>query len=65
MDKETRKNFEKHVCRLVRMACDGDQDAGKSLACMALLAGDGGGGDGGGEEMPSNIVFLDAFRRAA
>lgn len=64
MDSETRENFRKHVLDLQARAENGDMDASKSLACMALLA-EGGGDDGDGEPMPANVVFLSAYRKAA
>ncbi len=62
MDAKTRKHFEKHVRSLEKRAGKGDNDAAKSLACMALLvANDGPEDDGGGKI----IDFTQYLMRAA
>jgi hypothetical protein len=38
MDLKTRALFVAHIERLVSLASEGDDDAAKSLACMALIA---------------------------
>jgi hypothetical protein len=38
VDEKTNAAFTAHVRKLERMAISGDEDAAKSLACMALLA---------------------------
>lgn len=60
MDAETRKHFEAHVRSLEERACNGDYDAVKSLACMALLVADDGPDDGGGEVIDFQQFFLRA-----
>lgn len=57
---QTRKDFEAHVRDLERRAIAGDQDACKSLACMALLVEGFPDPDGG--ELIDLLPFL---RRAA
>lgn len=49
MDPQTRLYFVAHVRELERRAIGGDQDAVKSLACMALLTGDPPDDPGDGE----------------
>lgn len=61
MDAETRKLFEAHITELELRACNGDEDAAKSLACMALLVAGDDPPDGGGGE----IIDFTAFLRAA
>lgn len=66
MDQETSRHFVEHVKDLERRAIEGDHNAAKSLACMALLA-EGfrpGGGDGGGEVIDIT-AFLPAYLKAA
>lgn len=64
--------YSEHVAILVRLAEDGDEVAGRSLACLALLAegwrygdpdpSDGPDDDGGGE--PCVVIELAAWRMA-
>lgn len=49
MDAQTRLFFVAHVRDLERRAMNGDEDAAKSLACMALLSGDAPDDPGDGE----------------
>lgn len=57
MDAETRRHFNAHVRELERRAIDGDHDAAKSLACMALLV-DGWRPDGDGGEVIDLLPYL-------
>lgn len=59
MDSATRSAFVAHVRSLEERACAGDEDAAKSLACMALLV-DGIDPDDGGE-----VIDLSQYRLAA
>jgi hypothetical protein len=59
MDHVTRAAFVAHVRSLEARACNGDEDAAKSLACMALLV-DGVDPDDGGE-----VIDLSQYRLAA
>lgn len=60
MDAETRKHFEAHVRDLEERACNGDHDAVKSLACMALLVADDGPDNDGGGEIVDFLQYLRA-----
>lgn len=59
---QTREAFVQHVRSLEQRAIGGDEDAAKSLACMALLVEGFPDPDGGGGEVIDLLPFL---RRAA
>lgn len=56
--------FRKHVKQLEAMAIAGDETSVKSLACMAILIGDGPDG-GSREDIQAEIIVLDRWRNAA
>ena len=60
MDKATRAAFIKYVMLLERRACAGDDDAAKSLACMALIVENYGRPNPDGE-----VINLAEWRDAA
>lgn len=56
-----------HVCELLDLALTGNEQAIRSLACMALLVGGGEPPSGGGERVPmgDNVIAFQPKRRAA